>query len=147
MGTSTRTRCDRCHRPASVQPTAVGNLCRRCADRLPKHLHRPRPTQPPPALSLPSRHGQKEAATDEPGRCRSGSVAGRQPAENSPSGGRRARLSVFMIFALVLLRLSVPTDPRVAGSCLTDSGRRAAVQTALNLSPCAGIAFLWFTGL
>ena len=52
-----------------------------------------------------------------------------------------------MIFALVLLRLSVPTDPRVAGSWLTDSGRRAAVQTALNLIPFAGIAFLWFIGV
>ena len=55
--------------------------------------------------------------------------------------------SVFMIFALVLLRLSVPTDPRVAGTWLTDSGRRAAVQIALNLIPFAGIAFLWFIGV
>ena len=55
--------------------------------------------------------------------------------------------SVFMIFALVLLRISVPTDPRVAGSWLTDSGRRAAVQTALSLIPFAGIAFLWFIGV
>ena len=55
--------------------------------------------------------------------------------------------SVFMIFALVLLKISVPTDPRVAGSWLTDSGRRAAVQTALSLIPFAGIAFLWFIGV
>jgi hypothetical protein len=55
--------------------------------------------------------------------------------------------SVFMIFALVLLRLSVPTDPRVAGTWLTDSGRRAAVGIGLNLIPFAGIAFLWFIGV
>jgi hypothetical protein len=55
--------------------------------------------------------------------------------------------SVFMIFALVLLRLSVPADPRVPGSWLTDSGRRTAVQTALSLIPFAGIAFLWFIGV
>src|SRR5213078_1320758 len=55
--------------------------------------------------------------------------------------------SVFMIFALVLVRLSVPADPRVAGTWLTDSGRRAAVAIALNLVPFAGIAFLWFIGV
>jgi hypothetical protein len=55
--------------------------------------------------------------------------------------------SVLLIFALVLLRLSVPTDPRTAGTWLTDSGRRAAVRIALNLIPFAGIAFLWFIGV
>jgi hypothetical protein len=55
--------------------------------------------------------------------------------------------SVFLIAALVLLRLSVPADPRVAGTWLTDPGRRAAVQIALNLIPFAGIAFLWFIGV
>ena len=55
--------------------------------------------------------------------------------------------SVFLIAALVLLRLSVPADPRVPGAWLTDSGRRTGVTIALNLVPFAGIAFLWFIGV
>jgi hypothetical protein len=55
--------------------------------------------------------------------------------------------SVLLIAALVLLRLSVPADPRVAGSWLTDPGRRTAVGVALSLVPFAGIAFLWFIGV
>jgi hypothetical protein len=54
---------------------------------------------------------------------------------------------VLLITALVLLRLSVPARPAVAGQWLTDSGRRAAVAVALNLIPFAGIAFLWFIGV
>lgn len=55
--------------------------------------------------------------------------------------------SVLLIAALVLLRLSVPANPRVAGSWLTDSARRTAVNVALLLVPFAGIAFLWFIGV
>jgi hypothetical protein len=55
--------------------------------------------------------------------------------------------SVFLIAALVLLKLSVPADPRVAGAWLTDPGRRTAVNIALSLIPFAGIAFLWFVGV
>ena len=55
--------------------------------------------------------------------------------------------SVFLIAALVLLRLSIPADPRVAGNWLTDPGRRTAVNVALSLIPFAGIAFLWFVGV
>jgi hypothetical protein len=55
--------------------------------------------------------------------------------------------SVLLIVALVLLRISVPADPRVAGSWLTDPGRRTAVGVALSLIPFAGIAFLWFVGV
>ena len=55
--------------------------------------------------------------------------------------------SVLLIFALVLLRLSVPAHPAVPGAWLTNSGRRAAVNIALNLIPFAGIAFLWFVGV
>lgn len=55
--------------------------------------------------------------------------------------------SVFLIAALVLLRVSVPAHAAVAGPWLTDSGRRAAVAIALNLVPFAGIAFLWFIGV
>ncbi len=55
--------------------------------------------------------------------------------------------SVFLITALVLLRISVPSSPTAPGSWLTDSGRRTAVAVALNLVPFAGIAFLWFIGV
>jgi hypothetical protein len=55
--------------------------------------------------------------------------------------------SVLLIAAFVLLKLSVPADPRVAGTWLTDPGRRAAVEIALNLIPFAGIAFMWFVGV
>ena len=55
--------------------------------------------------------------------------------------------AVLLISALVLLRLSVPSDPRVAGTWLTDAGRRLTVEIGLNLIPFAGIAFLWFIGV
>jgi hypothetical protein len=55
--------------------------------------------------------------------------------------------SVLLIAVFVLLRLSAPADPRVAGTWLTESGRRASVGIALNLVPFAGIAFLWFIGV
>jgi hypothetical protein len=55
--------------------------------------------------------------------------------------------SVFLISALVLLRLSVPAQPGDAGAWLTDRGRRAAMTIGLNLVPFAGIAFLWFMGV
>jgi len=55
--------------------------------------------------------------------------------------------SVFLITALVLLRLSVPVHPGAPGTWLTDSGRRTAVVIGLNLVPFAGIAFLWFIGV
>ena len=55
--------------------------------------------------------------------------------------------SLLLIAALVLLRVSVPANPAVPGSWLTDSHRRAGVAIALNLFPFAGIAFLWFIGV
>jgi hypothetical protein len=54
---------------------------------------------------------------------------------------------VFLITALVLLRLSVPAHPGAPGIWLTDAGRRTAVVIGLNLIPFAGIAFLWFIGV
>jgi hypothetical protein len=54
---------------------------------------------------------------------------------------------VFLITALVLLRISVPAHPEVAGAWLHNAGRRTAVAVALNLIPFAGIAFLWFIGV
>jgi hypothetical protein len=55
--------------------------------------------------------------------------------------------SVLLIVALVLIRVSVPSDPARAGTWLSDSGRRAALSIALGLVPFAGIAFLWFIGV
>jgi hypothetical protein len=55
--------------------------------------------------------------------------------------------SVLLIAALTLLRLATPGSPAVAGTWLTDSGRRSAVAVGLNLVPFAGIAFLWFIGV
>ncbi len=55
--------------------------------------------------------------------------------------------AVFLITALVLLRVSVPARPGVPGAWLTDPRRRTAVAIALNLIPFAGIAFLWFIGV
>jgi hypothetical protein len=45
----------------------------------------------------------------------------------------------------VLVRISVPTDPRDAGAWLASSGRN--VDLALNLLPFSGVAFLWFIGV
>jgi hypothetical protein len=55
--------------------------------------------------------------------------------------------SVLLISSLVLLRISVPAEPSVPGTWLTDSGKRTAVAIGLNLIPFAGIAFLWFIGV
>jgi hypothetical protein len=55
--------------------------------------------------------------------------------------------SVLLIVALVLLRISVPGNPAVPGTWLSDSARRTGVAVALNLVPFAGIAFLWFIGV
>jgi hypothetical protein len=55
--------------------------------------------------------------------------------------------SLLLIAALVLLRVSVPSDPARTGMWLSDSGRRAALSVALGLVPFAGIAFLWFIGV
>jgi hypothetical protein len=53
--------------------------------------------------------------------------------------------SVLLIISLVLVRLSVPADPKAAGDWLTKSAK--TVTLALNLVPFAGIAFLWFIGV
>ena len=53
--------------------------------------------------------------------------------------------SVLLITSLVLIRLSIPADPRDAGTWL--AGNMRPVDLALNLLPFAGIAFLWFMGV
>ena len=55
--------------------------------------------------------------------------------------------SVLFTVALVLVRITVPTDPGDAGHWLTDGSRRDSVLFALGLVPFAGIAFLWFVGV
>jgi len=53
--------------------------------------------------------------------------------------------SVLLITSLVLIRISVPTDPQDAGDWL--AGGLKTVTLALNIVPFAGIAFLWFIGV
>jgi hypothetical protein len=53
--------------------------------------------------------------------------------------------AVLLITGLVLLRLSVRSDPLEAGAWLKT--RSNIVALALNLMPFAGIAFLWFIGV
>ena len=55
--------------------------------------------------------------------------------------------SLLLGSALVLIRLAVPTSAETNTTWLTDSGKRNAVELALNLVPFAGIAFLWFIGV
>jgi len=47
---------------------------------------------------------------------------------------------------VVLFRSVLPLDPRSAGTWLTDSGDRRALDVALALIPFCGIFFLWFMG-
>jgi hypothetical protein len=49
--------------------------------------------------------------------------------------------------ALVLVRISVPANPRDAPAWLDDQWHKNAVVLALNLVPFAGLAFLWFVGV
>jgi hypothetical protein len=53
--------------------------------------------------------------------------------------------SVLLIASLLLIRSSIPGDPRDTGAWLSSNARR--VTLALNLVPFAGIAFLWFIGV
>jgi MFS family permease len=53
--------------------------------------------------------------------------------------------AVLLIISMVLIRISIPADPKEAGALLEQEARR--VSLALNLVPFAGIAFLWFIGV
>ena len=53
--------------------------------------------------------------------------------------------SLLLISSLVIIRLSIPADPRDAGRWL--AGDRKLIELALTLLPFAGIAFLWFIGV
>jgi hypothetical protein len=47
--------------------------------------------------------------------------------------------SLLLGLALVLITVSVPSDPATAGAWLTDSSRRATIALALNLVPFAAV--------
>ena len=53
--------------------------------------------------------------------------------------------SVLLISSIVLIRISVPNNPRETGLMPSSSWR--TIRLALNLLPLAGIAFLWFIGV
>src|SRR6188768_307629 len=53
--------------------------------------------------------------------------------------------AVLLIISMVLIRISIPADPKEAGALLEQEARR--ISLALNLVPFAGIAFLWFIGV
>ena len=53
--------------------------------------------------------------------------------------------SVLLIIGLLLIRVSIPSDPLDTGAWLEEGSKR--VTLALNLVPFAGIAFLWFIGV
>lgn len=53
--------------------------------------------------------------------------------------------SLLLMTSLVVIRMTVPADPRDAGAWL--SGSAGAVTLAVHLVPFAGIAFLWFIGV
>jgi hypothetical protein len=55
--------------------------------------------------------------------------------------------SVLLAISIVLVRLSLSSDPAEAGQWLSDGGRRTSVVVAVNLIPFAGIALLWFIGV
>ncbi|HXJ62669.1 MAG TPA: hypothetical protein VNN79_02845 [Actinomycetota bacterium] len=55
--------------------------------------------------------------------------------------------SLLLTASLSLLILARPANAGDIGSWLSDSGRRAAIRTAIALVPFAGIAFLWFIGV
>jgi hypothetical protein len=55
--------------------------------------------------------------------------------------------AILLGTALVLLRISVPANPRDAPTWLDDPWRKNSVMVALNLVPFAGLAFLWFVGV
>lgn len=69
-----------------------------------------------------------------------------RPALRTPRAAAIAGIlfSVLLIYALWVLRTSIPADPRVTGWLTSDPGR---VSSALALIPVAGVAFMWFLGV
>ena len=55
--------------------------------------------------------------------------------------------SLLLSLAMVMIWLSIPTDPEPNGRWIAEPTERGWVKLALNLLPFAGIAFLWFIGV
>ena len=55
--------------------------------------------------------------------------------------------STLLGLALILIIVSTPSDPAGDGAWLAVPARRATVAIALDLVPCAGLAFLWCFGV
>jgi hypothetical protein len=55
--------------------------------------------------------------------------------------------SLLMMASLLLIRISVPTDPTAPGEWIRDPVLSYRIIIALNMVPFAGIAFLWFIGV
>jgi hypothetical protein len=53
--------------------------------------------------------------------------------------------STLLTASVLIVRWSIPADPREGGAWL--ASRSGAVALAMNLVPIAGIAFLWFIGV
>ncbi|MEU0006005.1 hypothetical protein ABZ079_17460 [Streptomyces sp. NPDC006314] len=73
---------------------------------------------------------------------------GRQALETPRAAGLAGVVfALLLAAAIVLVRLGIPEGAdAVSARGFTDSGRRAALRTALALVPFAGIFFLWFVG-
>jgi hypothetical protein len=73
------------------------------------------------------------------------------PAADAPLRAPRAAaiagilFSTLLIASVLLVRWSIPYDPRDAGAWLAT--RSDTVALALNLVPFSGVAFLWFIGV
>jgi uncharacterized membrane protein YbhN (UPF0104 family) len=76
--------------------------------------------------------------------------------EPAPDAGLRAPpaagvvgivFSLLLGLALVLINVSLPSNPASPGEWLTDGAHRTAIDVALNLVPIAGITFLGFVGV
>ncbi|MCE0446180.1 hypothetical protein LT493_19320 [Streptomyces tricolor] len=76
------------------------------------------------------------------------SAPGRRALETPRAAGLAGVVfALLLAAAMVLVRLGIPEGADAAGAPVTaDSGRRAALRTALALVPFAGIFFLWFIG-
>lgn len=55
--------------------------------------------------------------------------------------------SLLLMASLIIIRLSIPSDPNEAGLWLANPDNAYKILMALNMVPFAGIAFLWFIGV
>jgi hypothetical protein len=101
-------------------------------------------------LSAPQSRAQGGAATANPAnRSHATAQIGtltraklRTPAAAAVAG---LVFALLLVTILLLLRLTVPSDPQESGAWL--AGKARQVEIAMHLVPFAGIAFLWFIGV